>query len=171
MRKAQFEGGPFQKLIPRPAFDPDENPLNVPVVQVSLFDTEDPKQHYRLGQAVARLREENILIIVSGMAVHNLRDMRFTIGNPRPLPYAVSFDEALKDAVTTAPAERENAMATLLNRPDARQAHPTFDHLLPIHIGAGAAGEDLGKRIWTYPEGSMSWSQYRFGELGNGSSL
>ncbi|KAJ5203768.1 uncharacterized protein N7498_004647 [Penicillium cinerascens] len=153
------------------AFEPDENPLNVPIVQVSLFDTENPIQHYRLGQAVSRLREDNILIIVSGMAVHNLRDMRFAFGNPRPLPYAVSFDEALKEAVTTAPAEREQAMASLLKRPDARQAHPTFDHLLPIHIGAGAAGEDLGKRTWTYPEGSMSWSQYRFGELENASSL
>lgn len=138
-------------------------------MQVSLFDTEDPVQHYRLGQAVSRLREDNILIVVSGMAVHNLRDMRFTFGNPRPLPYAVSFDEALKEAVTTAPAEREKAMAELLKRPDARQAHPYFDHLLPIHIGAGAAGEDLGKRLWTLPEGSMSWAQYRFGEVHNAS--
>lgn len=142
----------------------------MPIVQVSLFDTEDPVQHYKLGQAVARLREENILIIVSGMAVHNLRDLRFTFGDPRPMPYAVSFDEALKEAVTAAPAEREKAMAQLLKRPDARQAHPTFEHLLPIHIGAGAAGEDVGKRTWTLPEGSMSWAQYRFGEVGNAGS-
>lgn len=139
-------------------------------MQVSLFDTEDPNQHYRLGQAVSRLREENILIIVSGMAVHNLRDLRFTFGDPRPMPYAVSFDEALKDAATTAPAEREKALADLLKRPDARQAHPTFDHLLPIHVGAGAAGEDVGKRIWTLPEGSMSWAQFRFGEVNNAST-
>lgn len=152
------------------AFEPDSNPLNVPVVQVSLFDTEDPNQHYRLGQAVSRLREENILIIVSGMAVHNLRDLRFTFGNPRPMPYAVSFDEALKDAATKAPAEREQALTDLLKRPDARQAHPTFDHLLPIHVGAGAADEDVGKRIWTLPEGSMSWAQFRFGELNNAST-
>lgn len=143
----------------------------MPIVQVSLFNTEDPDQHYRLGQAVARLREENILIIVSGMAVHNLRDLRFTFGSKTALPYAVSFDEALKEAATTAPAERQKALSDLLKRPDARQAHPSFEHLLPIHIGAGAAGEDLGKRTWTYPEGSMSWAQYRFGELGNASSL
>ncbi|KAJ5557074.1 hypothetical protein N7494_000989 [Penicillium frequentans] len=152
------------------AFEPDSNALNVPIVQVSLFDTEDPNQHYRLGQAVARLREENILIVVSGMAVHNLRDMRFTFGKPQPLPYAVSFDEALKDAATTKPEEREAAMADLLKRPDARQAHPSFEHLLPIHVGAGAAGADLGKRLWKFPEGSMSWSQYRFGEVGNASA-
>lgn len=152
------------------AFEPDSNPLKVPIVQVSLFHTEDPDQHYRLGQAVARLREQNILIVVSGMAVHNLRDLRFAFGSSTPMPYAVSFDKALKDAVTTAPAERQKAMAELLKRPDARQAHPSFEHLLPIHIGAGAAGEDLGKRIWTFPEGSMSWAQYRFGEVGNASS-
>ncbi|KAL5363881.1 Extradiol ring-cleavage dioxygenase, class III enzyme, subunit B [Aspergillus floccosus] len=149
------------------AFEPDSNPLNVPIVQVSLFDSEDPIQHYRLGQAVSQLRDENILIIVSGMAVHNLRDMRFTWGDPTPLPYTASFDEALKEAVITAPEDREQAMAALLQRPDARQAHPTFDHLLPIHIGAGAAGTDVGRRLWTLKEGSLSWAQYRFGEVPN----
>ncbi|KAJ5123058.1 hypothetical protein N7448_009155 [Penicillium atrosanguineum] len=165
---ASFKCG---QLIPFQPSNQKRTPLNIPIVQVSLFDNEDPIQHYRLGQAVSRLREENILIIVSGMAVHNLRDLRYAWGNPRPLPYAVSFDEALKEAVTSAPDEREQAMAALLKRPDARQAHPTFDHLLPIHIGAGAAGMDLGKRTWTYPEGSMSWSQFRFGDVGNASSL
>ncbi|KAJ5600508.1 hypothetical protein N7450_001575 [Penicillium hetheringtonii] len=153
------------------AFNPETNPLNVPIVQVSLFNTEDPNQHYRLGQAVSHLREQNILIIVSGMAVHNLRDLRFTFGDSRPMPYAISFDEALKEAVVTDPESRQEALAKLLLRPDARQAHPTFDHLLPIHVGAGAAGEDLGRRLWTYPEGSMSWAQFRFGEVGNSSSL
>ncbi|KAL4927560.1 DODA-type extradiol aromatic ring-opening family dioxygenase [Aspergillus undulatus] len=152
------------------AFEPDTNPLNVPVVQVSLFGTEDPMQHYRLGEAVSKLREENILIIVSGMAVHNLRDLRFTFGDPRPMPYTASFDEALKDAATKPPAERAQALTDLLKRGDARQAHPTFDHLLPIHVGAGAAGDDVGKRLWTLGEGSLSWAQYRFGEVTNASN-
>lgn len=147
------------------AFDPQENPLNVPIVQVSLFNTEDPIQHYRLGQAVSKLRDDNIQIVVSGMAVHNLRDMRFALGSRNPLPYTVSFDEALKSAVITPPEKREQALADLLKRPDARQAHPHFDHLLPIHVGAGAAGEDVAKRLWTLKEGSMSWAQYRFGEV------
>ena len=81
------------------------------------------------------------------------------------MPYTSSFDEALKDAATSTPAEREQKMAALLKRPDARQAHPTFEHLLPIFVGAGAAGDDIGKRLWTLKEGSMSWAQYRFGEL------
>lgn len=170
--KSSSSSQPHPRLTGDPfiAFDPESNPLNVPIVQASLFDTEDPHQHYRLGQAISHLRKENILIIVSGMAVHNLRDLRFTFGNPKPMPYAVSFDEALKDAVTAKPAERESAMAEMLKRADARQAHPTFEHLLPIHVGAGAAGEDAGMRLWTLPEGSMSWAQFRFGEVVDRSS-
>ena len=147
------------------AFDPEENPLNVPLVQVSLFSSEDPHQHYNLGRAVANLRSQNIAIIVSGMAVHNLRDFQLTKGDSRPMPYTSSFDEALKDAVTSIPAEREQKMVNLLRRPDARQAHPTFDHLLPIFVGAGAAGDDRAEQLWTLKEGSMSWAQHRFGEV------
>ncbi len=146
------------------AFDPEENPLNVPLVQVSLFSSEDPHEHYNLGRAVANLRSQNIAIIVSGMAVHNLRDFRFS-STSQPMSYTSSFDEALKDAATSLPAEREQKMSDLLRRPDARQAHPTFDHLLPIFVGAGAAGDDVGERLWTLKEGSMSWAQYRFGEV------
>lgn len=83
------------------------------------------------------------------------------------MPYSYSFDEALREAVETKPGkERDVAMEGLLKRPDARMAHPTFEHLLPIHIGVGAAGNDSGKQIWTLPEGSLSWGQYKFGEVG-----
>ena len=147
------------------AFDPVKNPLNVPIVQVSLFSSEDPHQHYDLGRAVANLRLQGIAVIVSGMAVHNLRDLPLRLENPQPMPYTSSFDEALWNAVTSLPAEREQNMANLLERSDARQAHPTFEHLMPLFIGAGCGTEDVGERLWTLLEGSMSWAQYRFGEV------
>lgn len=147
------------------AFDPKTNPLDVPIVQVSLFDTEDADQHYRLGQALSSLREEGVVIICSGMSVHNLRDMRRAMLSPGDMPYAVSFDEALKDAAERPAEERQRAMSELLKRPDARKAHPSFEHLLPVHIAAGAGGEDSGKQLWTMPEGSMAWAQFRFGDV------
>lgn len=147
------------------AFNPETNPLNVPIVQVSLFDTESGDQHYALGRAVASLRDENIQIIVSGMAVHNLRDMARSIRNPAPMPYTLSFDEALREAVEVEPAVRQKKMGELLKRSDARRAHPEFEHLLPIFVGAGAAENEWGKRLWTMPQGSLSWAQYRFGEV------
>ena len=149
-------------------FSPEENPVDVPIVQVSLFDDDtNAEAHIKLGRAVEKLRDENILIIVSGMSVHNLRDlMMMRMMKGKTMPYAVSFDDALKDAVATLPGEeRDKNMIGLLKRSDARQAHPTFEHLLPIHIGVGAAGQDQGKQLWTLAEMSMGWAQYRFGEV------
>jgi len=150
------------------AFDPKANPLNVPIVQVSLFDSDDPDQHYRLGQALSPLRDEQIQIIGSGMAVHNLRDLSigFSIGDmSNPRPYVHSFDEALKEGMTAKPEERQAKMASLVSRPDTRLAHPHLDHLLPTFIAAGAAGEDLGERLWTMNESGGAWAQYRFGRV------
>lgn len=56
-------------------------------------------------------------------------------------------------------------MTALMERSDARNAHPTLEHILPIYVAAGAAGIDVGQQIWTFPEGSLSWAQYRFGEV------
>ncbi|KAK5944924.1 hypothetical protein PMZ80_002126 [Knufia obscura] len=148
-------------------FSPEENPLSIPIVQVSLFDDDtNAAAHIKLGRAVQKLREEKVQIIVSGMAVHNLRDLWTTRATGQTMPYSISFDAAMKEAVETAPGEgRDQAMAGLLKRPDSRRAHPTFEHLVPIHVGVGAAGNDSGRQIWTLPEGSMSWAQYRFGEV------
>lgn len=83
------------------------------------------------------------------------------------LDYTLSFDEALRDAVEQEDAaSREKAMTELLSRKDLKKAHPSADHLMPIYVGAGAAGEDKGTRLFTLAEGSMSWAQYRFGEVG-----
>ena len=75
-------------------FKPDTNPANVPIVQVSLFDTDDADQHYRLGQAIQSLREENIQLVCSGMAVHNLRDMFAARNSVGPMPYSVKIGRA-----------------------------------------------------------------------------
>ncbi len=44
----------------------------------------------------------------------------------------------------------------LLKRPDARPAHPSFEHLLPIHVGADAARGDKGKRLWALAGGALA---------------
>lgn len=135
-------------------------------MQLSLFASENPLQHIRLGTALTPLRDAGILIIGSGMAVHNLSDYLLSYGNPAPLPYVFSFDEALAAAATAEPGEeRERKLVELVCRPDTRRAHPTLDHLLPIHVAAGAAAADRGKRLWTFVEDGMSWAQFRFGEL------
>jgi aromatic ring-opening dioxygenase catalytic subunit (LigB family) len=69
----------------------------------------------------------------------------------------------LKEAVTSKPEEREAKMSALMKRTDARKAHPTLEHIFPMHVATGAAGSDVGEQLWTLPEKSLSWAQYRFG--------
>ncbi|KAB5560276.1 Extradiol ring-cleavage dioxygenase, class III enzyme, subunit B [Coniochaeta sp. 2T2.1] len=147
------------------AFDPEINPLNVPLVQVSLYDNEDPDAHYALGKAVSSLRDEGIVIIGAGMSVHNLGAMQQSWGDPRPQPWAVSFDEALKEAVLAPPQYRQDRMREVTLRPDTRKAHPTMDHLMPLYVVAGAAAGEQATQIWTMQEGSFAWAQYRFGAV------
>lgn len=146
-------------------FNPETNPLSIPVVQLSIFDSDSGDAHYALGEALAPLRDEGVQIIVSGQAVHNLPDFFASRGSLKPRDYTLTFDEALKEAVEVEPSERKGKMAELLKRGDARKAHPTFEHLLPVFVGAGAAKEDKGVRLWTMCEGSVSWGMFRFGDL------
>lgn len=84
------------------------------------------------------------------------------------LSYVFTFDEALKEAAAAKPEERQEKMSALMRRSDARKAHPTVEHILPMHVAAGAAGEDSGKQLWTFAEASLSWAQFQFGEAASG---
>jgi 4,5-DOPA dioxygenase extradiol len=147
---------------------------DVPVVQMSLLaDETDLEGHLRLGRALEGLRAEGVCVVVSGMSVHNLRDFLggagARLGGKRDGMggYAEGFDEALRDAVEAEPGVvRDRKMAMLGQRADCRRAHPSLEHLVPIHVGVGAAGGDRGERLWTLTEaGSVAWAQFRFGEV------
>lgn len=79
--------------------------------------------------------------------------------------YVVSFDEALKEAAGASPETRQQTMSAVMGRSDTRETHPSLEHILPMHVAAGAAGSDRGERLWTLAEGSLSWAQYRFGKV------
>uniref|UniRef100_A0A7E4UR28 LigB domain-containing protein n=1 Tax=Panagrellus redivivus TaxID=6233 RepID=A0A7E4UR28_PANRE len=134
---------------------------DIPLIQVSLFNSEDPERHYKLGAALAPLRDQGVLIVTSGMSVHNLLFRR----NPGPFKFSAEFDELLKDAVEAQEGQdRLNALTHLLTLPVARDAHPTYEHILPIHVAAGAAFDDKAKRLFTAVSGSLAWGEYIFGD-------
>ena len=55
----------------------------IPVVQMSLIDGGSMEDHIELGKALMPLREEGILIVGSGSAVHNIREMSDYFGNQK----------------------------------------------------------------------------------------
>jgi 4,5-DOPA dioxygenase extradiol len=87
------------------------------------------------------------------------------MGRSKVITYTTMFDEALKDAATADPKTSQTQMAELLKRPDAKSAHPEFDHFIPIFIGTGVAGDDAGERLWTMEERSLSRAQYRLSDI------
>ncbi|MDP2806266.1 MAG: class III extradiol ring-cleavage dioxygenase [Gallionellaceae bacterium] len=145
-------------FIPFKLIYPD---ADIPIVQLSLLNDLDPARHITLGRALAPLRSEGVLIVGSGLSYHNLRDFF------RPYAIAdeasVQFDTWLGNAITATPATRENALIHWQQAPGAKACHPRSEHLLPLMVVAGAAGESSGKI--TYRESLMGKmvSAYQFG--------
>lgn len=132
---------------------------DVPVLQLSMLDRPDPAAHRALGAALAPLRDEGVLIIGSGMSYHDIRG--FFVRNGR-LP-SEAFDAWLQQAACAEPAERARRLDAWAQAPAARQAHPHPDHLLPLMVAAGAAGEDRGRCIYSDLFGDARISAFRFG--------
>lgn len=115
---------------------------DIPVLQLSLRADMDAAAHIALGQALAPMREQGVLIIGSGMSFHNISLMRANLAKSNPTGQV--FDEWLAEVVTLPEVERNQALTDWLQAPGARLAHPDAEHLLPLHVVAGAAGVDVG---------------------------
>jgi aromatic ring-opening dioxygenase catalytic subunit (LigB family) len=110
---------------------------DLPVVQLSLKRGLDPAEHIAMGQALAPLRDEGVFIVGSGMTYHNLRAF-----SPAASKVAEAFDGWLRAALTQDAVARNAALLDWAEAPAARQAHPREEHLLPLMVVAGAAGDD-----------------------------
>jgi aromatic ring-opening dioxygenase catalytic subunit (LigB family) len=132
---------------------------DIPIVQLSLREDMDPAAHLAIGRALAPLRDEGVLIIGSGMSYHNLREF-FRAGKGDA--EAAAFDSWLVDAVTD-PARRDERLAAWREAPGAVACHPEPEHLLPLHVVAGAAGPDAGRRVYQDRIMGKALSGFQFG--------
>ena len=131
----------------------------IPTVQLSLQAGLDPAIHQRMGQALEPLRDEGVLIIGSGMSFHNLR----TYMTPRGHEDSLRFGAWLAKAVAADPEERTRLLSDWQSAPSARGAHPREEHLLPLMVAAGAAGQDHGRVVFEDEVMATHLSAIRFG--------
>lgn len=133
---------------------------DIPVVQLSLINSLDPEIHLQAGKALEPLRDEGVLIIGSGMSFHNMRGY----GYPRFGVISDQFDNWLTSSVQATPAQRYQALVNWAQAPVARQCHPprAEEHLLPLMVVAGAAGESLGRRSFSDRVMETTLSAYCF---------
>ena len=112
---------------------------DVPIVQLAIDGTRPAQFHYELGQRLAALRDEGIMLVGSGNVVHNLRVVRWGDG-ATAYPWALQFNEAVRDFLS----RREHAPLVdyhLLGEPAAMSV-PTPDHYLPMLYIAGAQRDE-----------------------------
>ena len=133
---------------------------DVPIVLLSLKSGYDAAEHIRAGQALQPLRDEGVLIIGSGLSYHNMQGFR----QASAMQVSQAFEQYLHEAVTAAdPAIRLQMLSEWQTAPAARLAHPQEDHLLPLMVAAGAAGEDVGRRIIMDEVMNVVMASYCFG--------
>lgn len=139
---------------------------DIPVVQLSVQPGRDGAHHARLGRALAPLREEGVLIMGSGTATHNLREifrlLRAGDENAPAPEWVAAFNDWLHEK---AEAGALDDIAHYLDRaPYGRQNHPTPDHFLPLPFAMGAAGDGAkGERVHASQQyGAMMMDAYAF---------
>lgn len=112
--------------------------MDIPVLQLSIQSNLGTGHHYELGRALSNLREKNIIIIASGSFTHNLREIKWQGGEEDE--WSIQFSQWFHNNLI------EGKTCDLLSyrrlAPFAQKAHPTDEHLLPIYVALGAAGQN-----------------------------
>lgn len=138
---------------------------SVPIVQLSVLQSEDPAAHYKMGQALAKLRQQNIAIVGSGFAsLHNLRSMFSGVTRTSSFKKLnEEWSQQVTEAVQTQnEEERGKKFQAWRLWKGAYDMHPRggAEHFLPLIVCAGAAGDAKAKTYTDEFVGLDMWSYY-----------
>lgn len=152
---APWDHGVF---IPLKVAYPDED---VPVLAMSLKEGLDPAEHIAAGKALRALRDDNVLIIGSGLSYHNLR--AFFAPSGADMQAAQAFDDWLNEVAGQNESSRSDSLRHWTTAPAARQVHPREEHLLPMMVVAGAGAGDTGAAFYKEQVAGKAVSAIAFG--------
>jgi 4,5-DOPA dioxygenase extradiol len=133
-------------------------------VQLSIDETQPPSFHYEIGERLAPLREEGILIVGSGNVVHNLHTYTWGRRAVEPYEWALCFERRVRELLLsgeTAPlVDYENKLGK-----EVLLAAPTPDHYLPLLyvIGSRSASEPVAFPVEGVEGGSISMLTVQIG--------
>ena len=135
---------------------------DIPVTQLAIQGRLGPAHHYQVGQALAPLRDEGVLLLGSGGVTHNLSHFRRYAANDAAPEWVTQFRDWVAGALA---AGRDEELIDYRRRaPHAADNHPTEDHFLPLFAALGARSAGVtGQRVHaseTY--GVLAMDAYRF---------
>src|SRR5579862_1449156 len=121
----------------------------IPVLEVSLPSPRSPSELLTMGQALAPLRAQGVLVVGSGGIVHNLRRVRFEDKGAHVDPWARRFDHWVRQRLET--GDVASLADYRAQAPEAAAAVPTSEHFDPLFVVLGTAGK--GFRVQDVYEG------------------
>jgi 4,5-DOPA dioxygenase extradiol len=136
---------------------------SIPVVQLSIDETQPPPFHYDLGTRLRALRDEGVLIAASGNLIHNLHAYAWGRHPAAPFDWALRFETRARELLQArefAPLIEYEKMGR-----DAQLAAPTPDHYLPLLYAMGASDDSdpVTFPVEGIDGGSVSMLSIRFG--------
>jgi 4,5-DOPA dioxygenase extradiol len=136
---------------------------DVPVVQLSIDETQPAVFHYEVGKRLAPLRNEGVLVIGSGNLVHNLHAYAWGRRKVEPFDWAVRFEQRVRELLLAGedgPLINYEALGR-----DAMLSVPTPDHYLPLLyiLALRRAGEQVSFPVEGVDGGSVSMLTIRIG--------
>ena len=123
---------------------------DVPVVQLSMDETQPAAFHYELGKRLAPLRDEGVLVMGSGNLVHNLH--AYGWGRRSLGPSTGRSVSRTGRAWLIRDGEDGPLIAYESLGADARLSVPTPEHYLPLLYVLGAARARRGRAV---PRGGL----------------
>jgi 4,5-DOPA dioxygenase extradiol len=129
---------------------------DVPVIQLSIDETQPAEFHYESAKKLSSLRDEGVLLVGSGNLVHNLHAYAWGRQQVEPLDWAMRFEARARELLLAGDHNPLIAYETL--GPDAILSVPTPDHYLPLLyvIAQMREGEQISFPIEGFDGGSVS---------------
>ncbi|HEU4715070.1 MAG TPA: 4,5-DOPA dioxygenase extradiol [Pyrinomonadaceae bacterium] len=136
---------------------------DIPVVQLSIDETQPASFHYDIAKRLSSLRDEGVLIVGSGNLVHNLHAYAWGRQQVAPLDWAVRFEARARELLLAGDHDPLIAYETLGR--DAVLSVPTPDHYLPLLyvIAQMREGEAVTFPVEGFDGGSVSMLTVRIG--------
>jgi len=132
---------------------------DIPVIQISVNPSLTIKEQINIGEVLKNLGGEDILVIGSGVTVHNLRLVKWDA--IKTDSWAEEFDDWLIEKIKV--KDLDSLIKYRELAPKANLAVPTLEHFVPLFIAMGAGNKVKPKVLnRSYELGNLSYLCFEF---------
>lgn len=131
---------------------------NIPVITLSLPRKYTAQQIHHIGEIIAVLRKEQILIIGSGSITHNLKELTWNDSHAPTPSWASTFRNHVVHQLQQG---NQDSILDWQSLAHIEKNHPTLEHFAPLFFSMGT-GKTFSIVHSSFSMGSLGMDIYRF---------